>query len=105
MTTATQPTLDARGWFDFVSEIHEQVKKAGRIYTTGQIAAALSGGAFQSNSSVGYDASGTNYTLGNVAGLPVSTPSNPASFAHRSLSDAERPSMPQTVQIQRSFMD
>jgi len=38
MTTATQPTLDARGWFDFVSEIHEQVKKAGRIYTTGQIA-------------------------------------------------------------------
>jgi len=42
-------------------------------YTTGQIAAALSGGAFQSNSSVGYDASGTNYTMGNVAGLPVST--------------------------------
>ena len=34
----TTPRLDARDWFDFVSEIDEQVKKAGRIYTTVQIA-------------------------------------------------------------------
>jgi autotransporter-associated beta strand protein len=45
----------------------------GNAFTTNQVASALSGGSFQAGSGLGYDVSGTNFSVGSMAGSPITS--------------------------------